>query len=85
MKHTIIDCEVNTLENLCKGEPMVFGFDYYCKDEDTNETVEFVKDQLNNNNIPLLILDIKSVMNSDIYPILSLPEIAKDISNGYRL
>ena len=81
MKQVIVDCEKNArILWLHFGGPMYLGYDFYVEDENVDKIVELIKDELRNNNQPLV--DIR-VIDTKEKTIWTEDMIKKEIKNGY--
>ena len=49
-----VDCVVNDPVDIKAGGPYYLGFDFYVKEEETTEMINYIKEVLNENNIPLI-------------------------------
>ena len=87
MRRLIIDCEINNLVNMHHGEPTILGFDFYVNDEDAIDTIEFIKEELKKNNLPLMCTDNKPmyIIDGQKIKIWTKDEIAKRIAEGYLI
>ena len=80
MKKIIVNCERNDPIDIRCGGPINLGFDFYVNDDEADETVQFIKEKLRENNLPLM--DIMVVNSVDVLP-WNKEQIAECIKGGY--
>lgn len=57
MKQITVDCERNDPVDIKCGGPEYLGFDFFVNDADVDEIIEFIKSELNKNELPLISIE----------------------------
>lgn len=76
-----VNCEKNDPVDIRCGGPKFLGFDFFTKKIDASDAIEFIREQLNKNSLPLINIDIQSA--SEDATIWTKEKIAECIKNGY--
>ena len=57
MRRIIVDCERNDPIDIRCGGPITLGFDFFVKDEETDDMISFIREELKKNNRPLMAIN----------------------------
>ena len=77
-----VDCVVNDPVDVRRGGPEYLGFDFFVREEQTNETMAFIIDTLTNYEIPILNIKISDTLYLNNNEVWTKEKITKCICDN---
>lgn len=80
MQQIVVDCERNDLVDVKCGGPITLGFDFFVNDTNVGDMIDFIKEELHRNKLPLMHISHKDCIETTAWT----KEMIRDcIKGGY--